>query len=532
MDKLRENLTTIWGGMTPTRRWVVGGMLLVCLLGFAWVINSQTRTNWVPLGRGLSSDDLNGAVTALEARNIPVRMGEGDIVEVPQEKLHEARLVIAQSAGDGGTVGMELFNKPEMGRSKFENEVNYHRALEGELARTIRSLETIKAARVHLSIPKKRLFKKHQKTPSASVKLTLQGGVSLSKMQIAGISNLIVGAVEGMGHNKVSIIDQHGNVLARPQDSGGVVAEGFMDMQSTHERKLEAKVMEVLEPVVGEGKVRVQVTATMDFSTLDITEKSIDPDKQVVTSETRNEESSTSTDPVAGGVAGAAANVPGGVGVNKGDKSTSRTAKRESIQYQTESSVQHTTKPAGSIDRLTVAVVVDGKMAAGDDGAEAWTTLTAEELADLEMLAANAVGLVAKRGDTITVKSKQFQAVDMGEMPEEPAVLAPWMRDGMRWTVLLLLGLMLIFGVARPLLKAAQPQKMLTTGEPTLALAGAGGEVFGEAGDVVAGVLPPHEDELVTVPVGERLRLKAIDSAGTEPDRAVEIIRTWLLMED
>ncbi|MFT7622222.1 MAG: flagellar M-ring protein FliF, partial [Myxococcota bacterium] len=450
MDKLKEQVLAVWGDMSSNRRWTTVGLLAAVVVGFGLLIASTTQVNWEPLGRGLTQEDLQTAVAALEEKKIPVRMGENDVIEVPAEHLHAARLAVSTKGGSGGVgVGMELFNESNFGQSSFQEKVNYHRALEGELARTIRSLAVIETARVHLVIPKKSLFKKNQKQPSASVKVQVRPGVDLSDGQIRGIRNMVAGAIEGLPAGRVTIIDHRGDMLAGPEN-GRSMSQDFMDMQQAKESALEAAVVEVLRPVVAGGKVRVQVTADMDFSRRDITEKQLDPDRQVSTSESRSEEASKSQEQKPGGVAGVAGNLPGDADQKAGTMQN-KSAKTESIQYDTPSTLTHTQRPAGELKRLTVAVVVGGHM----DGDE-WKGLTEEETKQLEALAANAVGFDKNRGDTITVLSRKWTEEEVGTAAVAAEPLAPWIRELVKWGFMTLLSTVFAFGVVRPFVKLAK----------------------------------------------------------------------------
>lgn len=530
--QLLAQLKTIWNDMSPARRGTTAALLGVVLIGFVWIIASQASTTWVDLGRTLSPDDLPAFVEALEAKQIPVRMKDGGVVQVPEDRLDEARLIVSTTMATSGVSGMEMFDNVSFGQSAFQEQVNYHRALEGEMSRSITGFDAVSGARVHLSIPKRRLFKRDQKAPTASVQLTLRPGVELEKSQIAAIRHLVASSIEGLKANAVTVVDQRGAMLARPADDA-MTGESAFDLQYQYERKLEERVVALLEPLVGVGKVRTQVTALMDFTQVDLTEKQLDPDKQVVTGENRKEESSTTMDPAAGGVAGAAANIPGGPGARQTEQGTQRTARTESITYETESRLRRTQTREGRLDRLSVAVIVDGEKVEGEEG-DVWAALDAERLAQLEDIVAKAVGLNTARGDSLSVQSIQFQDVAAIEAMAEPEAVAPWMRELVKWGALLLLLLVLVFGVVRPLVRMARPEAGVG-GLPTLALADGGtyDAVQGIAEGVSAGALPAHgDDDDGLVPIGERLRLRAVESTQGDPERAAQIIRAWLLMEE
>ena len=524
MNQLLEQLKKIWADMSPGRRMVTASILATVVVGFAVVIASQTTERWKDLGRG-DAEDMSHAVAALKEKQIPVRMSDAGVLQVPEERFHEAKVSVAMLAADG-SVGMELFNETTFGQSAFQEKVNYHRALEGELARTIRSLNGVKSARVHLNIPKKRIFRNEQKKPSASVKLHLNSG-ELDKRQIAGIRYTVSSAIEGLASGAVTIIDQRGNMLARPQGSDMMVGENFMDLQMQTERQIEQRILDLLEPLLGVGKVSAKVTAEMDFRRVVVTEKDIDPDKQVVIGETRSEETSNSTETPPGGVAGAAGNAPGQAGANKNTNNTARTAKKESIQYETETKVRKITMPQGRLKSLNVGVVVDGIMEDNAAGVPTWVPLSEDKIQGYRKLVASALGIDPTRGDQFTLVSSEFKAIEDLDPVLQPTVLSPMVKQGILWGGLLLLMLLLVFGVVRPMIKLAQP----TPGQ----LALAGGSVMGPNGELInpaVAALPAAKEPEGLVQLGERLRLKAIQSTRTEPERAVEILRHWLTSEE
>lgn len=525
MKKTLDQLKTVWAEMSPTRRWLTGGLLASVLVGFAVIIALQTRTDWADLGRGYTPEDQKAAVAALEAKKIPVRLRDGGIIQVPTERLDAARVEIAQTAATGGSVGMELFNESNFGQSRFQEAVNYHRALQGELERTIRSIDGIDAARVHLVIPKKSLFKRQQKKPTASIKLKLKKTFELSKRQIGGIKHLVASAIEGLKPTAVTIIDQLGNVLARPSQGGLAAGETYYELQANYERKMEQRVVELLEPLLGEGKVQAQVSAVMNFSHVEMTEKQIDADKQVVLTEKRTEETSKTADAKPAGVPGVAANLPGGTRGAKTEGQNSRTARKEDTRYDAPTTVTKTSTPVGRLTRLSVAVAVDGQMKENEAGETVWQPLDVALVKQLEELVSKAVGIDESRGDQLAVVNTQFQTREAIPDGEEAAGLAPWLHDVIQWGALVLLLLVLVFGVVRPMIKMSSEEPDLDT---QLALAGAGA-YDGAAESVVAGALPEPEPEL---PHGERLRLQAINSTRQDPERAVQIIRAWLMAEE
>jgi flagellar M-ring protein FliF len=538
MNELWEQLKGIWGNMTPTRRWTVGGILAIVVAGFVWVIASQAGTSWRTVAKAVNADDLKDGVTALEAKSIPVRLQENNILQVPEEHYDAARLELATHSGTAGGIGMELFNESTFGQSAFQEAINYHRALEGELARTIRSINGVESARVHLVIPKKRLFKKDQKAPTASVKLSLGKRIVLSKKQLKGIRHLVASAIEGLQNTMVTVVDQMGNMLASPRtNDGSEDAEAefarqnhFYKLQARYEAKMEGKLLELLEPLAGEGKVRAQVTMEMDFSEVSITENDLNPDKQVSVTEERSSESSQVDDPAKAGVPGVASNIPGRVTAAQGNAANARQSQKESVKYNTANSVTRTQLPVGRLKRVSVAVAIGGTSATDDDGNTTWEPRTADEMKQFNDLVAKAVGYDKQRGDQVTVITSQFEMPKVQEAVI-PVGSSPWIREAIKWGSILLLMLLFAFGVVRPLSKAVIP--------PAAALVPAMGpplvdeSLEGMAGSVAAGALPESTEFVEEgAPSGERLRLRAVESTQQNPEKAAQIIRAWLLVEE
>ena len=543
MATVFEQITGIWADMSAGRRRFLGISLIVVVAGLAWLITTQSTTQWAPLGRGLTPEDIQGAKTALDAKNIPVRLTEGGMLEVPKESLDEARIEIATTNAASGSVGMELFNESTFGQSAFQETVNYHRALQGELARTIQSITGVKVARVHLVIPKKRLFKKDQKQPTASVKLALTGTYELTKQQVAGIRFLVANAIEGMKPTAITIIDNSGNTLARPDDGMMAGGESHHELQLTYETKLEQRIVELLTPLVGAGKVQAQVSATLDFSQVELTEKTLDPENQVVTKENRHVETASSKTKEPRGVPGVASNVPGrpDASGSTSEPSSTKSMRKEALTYDTNSSLKTTRLPMGRLQRLSVAVAVDGRTETAEDGTESWAGRGADEMTQFEDLVSKAVGINLDRGDQLAVVNTQFNTITDTLGDVAPAEKPFWMTM-IPSAILLVICILLFFGVLRPFLRQyAERSKgqMISSQAPDLLTGGGSAEGLapGEAGHrgvLADGRTTPNslDPPAIQLSSGERLRQVAIQQAERDVPRAAQIIRTWLLVEE
>jgi flagellar M-ring protein FliF len=530
MANFIDQIKSIWSEMPRPRRYVMIGALSLVVVGLFWLITTQASTNWKQLGRGLNPEDLQGAVAALEEKKIPVRMREGGVVEVPEENLDQARLIVATAGATSGGVGMELFNESTFGQSAFQEAVNYHRALEGELARTIRSIDSVQTARVHLVIPKKRLFKKDQKPPTASVKIQIKRGIELDRNQISGIRYLVANAIEGLSYKSVTIIDNRGNTLAGAAEDELGEGQSFYSIQQSYERTLERRIVELLEPVVGEQKVRAQVSAQLDFSKVEYTEKTVDPENQVVMNEKRTVENSSTTGDQPKGAPGVASNIPGRGAAGVGKETTNKSLQKEAVSYETNTSLRKTLLPLGRLVRLSVAVAVDGR---NDPESGKWVEHSEKKMKQITDLVNKAVGIDAKRGDQLAVVNTRFEipTVKGTEAPEP--LLKPWMRELIKWSVVILVCLILVFGLVRPILKQLQRRAELM---PAVAereqLTPEEAEAEALAAEKLAVGALASGAGTESTSLGESLRLQAVESVRTDTVRAAHIVRTWLLAEE
>lgn len=410
--------------MPRGRRLLILGGAVAVLGALVWIVLSQSGgQEWQIVARGMNPEDLDAATKALEAKKIPYKLGGDDSLLVPAEKIHDARLDLAVSAMPSGkAVGFEVFDTSSMGRSTFTEKVNYHRALEGELARTIRHLDGVEQVRVHLVTPERRAFKEMDVAASASVVVSLRKGFELTPRQAQVIRQFVSGAVERLAPNQVVIIDQRGRMLAGPE-AGEPGADGF-EKRLAAEQQLEQRVVRMLEPVVGVGKVVARVALDYDFSQVVETRESFDPEKQVVRSEREQTERSDADTSVPSGPPGTASNLPNRTpGPTGGANGTSGKEKSDTIRnYEVGRTVVRTEQPLPRVQRMTVAVLVD-QAPDPKGGLRARTPL---ELAQYTALVGRAVGLDKTRGDELEVASAPFTNADgFVEVPTPETVPTP-----------------------------------------------------------------------------------------------------------
>jgi len=405
-----------WAQMAPAQRaWAAFAALLLAGLlgGLTWY---ALRPDWRPLYIDLDPDDARQISQTLAQAQIPFEPSpDGAGILVPAAELDKARLATAAKGGvKSGRLGFEIFDKPNWVGSEFDEQVNYQRALEGELEHTVGTLSDIESARVHLVLPHDSLFRDQERPAKASVVLKLRHR-TLADGEPEAIRNLVASAVDGLAPDHVVLVDAAGNVPLGPKTPDA--------LRLNAEQALEDKLVATLEPVTGAGNVRASVTLDYDVTATEVTQETYDPDKTVTLSMQRSEQN-TGAQPVAAGVPGTASNAPNtqALPVYPHETSEPQNAKTESATYGNSKTVRHTAENPGRVRRLTAAIVVNDRLLqpAGKDRAAMWQPRSADELRNLTTLAQDAVGFDASRGDLLTVQDLAFD----GNRPE-PAAAVP-----------------------------------------------------------------------------------------------------------
>lgn len=531
-DGLRGQVQGVWQRMSSIQRVVTVGIIVAVVAAFAWVMLGGNSAKMVPLARGLSAEDEAVAVAALEEAKIPYQLDSGGTILVPEAQVHDARLEIAVSTSPGGkVVGFELFDESELGRSAFSEKVNYHRAMEGELARTIRHLKPVEKARVHLVIPERRLFEQDQAEPSASVVLELAAGASLSPRQVLAVRHLVASAVERLVPDRVAIVDQSGTMLARPDGEEGGGTEGLFEKQVGFERGLERRVVELLEPMVGIGNVRAQVSARLDFSKVVETSEKFDPEVSVVRSERTREETSKSANLQATGQPGTSSNLPGGAGTTGGRQQGNESERSDKVvNYEIDRQTQRRETPNARVERLSVAVVINGAeekdAVTGDLN---YVPRTQDDMNRYQSIVQSAVGFDTTRGDQVSVTNVRFVRLEEEELegsPEGEGVLAtPWVK----WVAIgagVLALLLVVFLVLRARRKAAAEARVAAAARAAQLAAR-----VAEEEDAVAHLLEPAGGEPTISDKVQLLRQRAIEQARVDIRRTASVMRGWLGQE-
>jgi flagellar M-ring protein FliF len=405
-----SKFTGFWSDRTAAQRILIGGLAVSVVISFALMIFWMNKPDYKVLMTNLYPEDASRVVGMLQAAKEPYVLDDnGKTILVPADRVYELRLKVAGEGNlHGQGIGFEIFDEVQIGQTDFVQHINYQRALQGELSRTITEFPQIEKSRVHLVIPQKSLFIEDQIPPSASIILQLKDNGKLAPNEVQGIVNLVSMAVEGLDPKHITVTDMKGRPLYTPEDdaAGLALSNTQLEYKAGIENTTQRRIMELLGPVVGPEKVIARVNADLDFSQKTIRKESYDPDGAVVRSETRSEESTAGAASLAGGEPDANFRGDGFSGTRTTQDSTreSRTTNFE-INKQEENIIA----PVGELKRLSVAVIVDGTWQTNPDtGENIYVPRSAEELDRIRNLIAGAVGFDSVRGDAIEVSNISF----------------------------------------------------------------------------------------------------------------------------
>ena len=445
-------------------RLVASALILIAVIAFiAFMVHNLMRTPMAVLYSQVTADDAGAIIKDLEARQIPYQWRE-DIgaIMAPRDQVARLRLdLAARGIPASSGVGYEIFDRSDgWSATSFVQNVNQLRALEGEIARSIRSLSPVVAARVHLAIPERKLFRRDQDAPHASIVVKLKG--DLDAGQIRAIRHLAASAVEGLKPDRVSLVDERGRLLAASGDPNEQAVLAADERQAGYEKRLQTRIEDIVASIVGQGRARVQVHVELDHNRVQQTQESFDPESRVVRStQTRNE--TRSNEDGNGAVLGAAAQIPNGAqpaGQGNGGNREQSNKVEETTNYEISKTIRVETIESGRVKRLSVAVLVDGSYKKGANGEVTYEPRRQEELDRIAALVRSGVGYDAQRGDQIEVANLRFadepliQEVSASDLVQVPSRLEDWLRLA-QIIVLTIVLLVLIITVVRPTLKAA-----------------------------------------------------------------------------
>jgi flagellar M-ring protein FliF len=415
---------------------VVGGLMALS----RW---NQER-DFKPLYSNLAPEDAGALVTKLKEGGIDYRLGnEGTTILVTSVRVAEARLSMAsQGLPKSGRIGFELFDKANLGSSEFAEQVNYHRAIEGELERSVMSIREVEQARVHITFAKESLYTESRQPAKASVLVKLRGTERLSPQNVAAICQLTASAVPELSPDQVSLVDTSGNLLNRAKhgssDDGSAASEAALDYRKSVEKDLQTKIAVTLEPILGADHFRAGVSADVDLTSGEQSEEIYDPQKSVMTSSQTSEDGPAL--PSAAGVPGTASNLPHPTATPAGASSSANNyaRKTESVTYQTSRVVKHTKLPQGTIRKLSISVLVDHSLR-WEGAKKVIDPPSPEKLKTIHDVVAAAIGFDMDRGDQLVVEAAPFEATLSAEPTILPAAttapqtapfpLPPWLQN-------------------------------------------------------------------------------------------------------
>ncbi|AUM11628.1 flagellar basal-body MS-ring/collar protein FliF [Ketobacter alkanivorans] len=540
------------GGLTVIKQiGLMVGLALSISLGM-WVVLMSQEPDFRPLYTDISHLEAGQVADLLQRENIRYKVDTSSgMILVESEKIHQARMKLAaEGFPSGNTMGYELLDKEQgFGTSQFMEKTRYYRSIEGELARTISSMNRVRGARVHLAIPKRSVFVNDNRKPSASVFVELYPNQSMERMQVASIVHLVASSIPELEDKHVTVVDQRGQLLSETDaDEDIAMAAKQLDYAKILEQKYIDRITNMLDPLVGREGFKVQVSADLDFSQTEQTSEYFSPDLPAVRSEQTLSEVVGAGGETAG-VPGALSNQPpgavtvpeqaGGAAGEAAGATSGNVRKQATRNFELDRTISHTKHQVGVVKRLTVAVVLDDILAPPAEGAASKepqrVSLTDAELERIRILVRDAIGFNAARGDSVTVVNQPFRKYApeiIEDIPPPPIWEQPWFWDLAKRGSGFLLVIFLIFGVLRPILK-----KLADSGrDDTMAalesqlgeglLAGAGG-VGGEAPDVT---LTGTSNPLLPGPdASYDQHLDAVKSmVADDPRRVAQVVKTWI----
>ena len=537
------------GGFTAAlQRFGIGRLAMVLGVGAgvaAVLVALMLRVGETPdalLYSGLDLKEAGEITASLDQAGIKYKaQGDGSTIMVSRDAVGEARLLLAgKGLVTSGSVGYELFdNQSVLGQTEFQQNLNEKRALEGELARNILSFRGISSAKVMIALPRREMFATDSADPTAAVTVGV-GGRALTGDQVQAIRNVVASSVPGLKPERVTVTDTSNRTLAAGSSETGFSAASASDAKSAAETQLQTRILDIVEGVVGPGAARVQVTADIDSSRSTTQEQKFDPDGQVVRSTSANGAEKTDTTGQPSGDTTATNNIPGGAGpVNTPAGSTDK-SNTETTNYEISNTTTTTIKEPGQVQKVAVAVVVDGvwKPAADGKGEPTFTPRSAEDITKIEGLVKAAVGFNAERGDQVAVTPMRFSRdTSAGGGTEAKASMLDFNKNdlmrGVELLVLLVTGLLLIFFVLRPLLKSATgpggvPAMIGGNGLPVTSLQTtiAGGQAQ------LAGPEMDMDQRLDIARIEGQVKASSVkkvaDFVEQHPEESTSILRAWL----
>lgn len=406
----------------PTKRLSVVAVSVIALAAIATMVFMVSGRDYAALFTGIPDDQVAMIISKLNDKNIPYQLKDGGkTIAVPKDLLHSTQMTLMAEIGSPkmGNLGLEIFDKQEFGINSYAQKINFQRALQGELMRAINTLTAVKQSKVILALPNKKTFLEEGGKPSASVVVELHHGKELTPEQTRGIRFLVANSVEGMDPENVTVLDERGKVLTRENNGLTSGSDEILDLKRKIESQIEERIENILGKVVGQARVVAKVDATLQHRTISSIEESVDPEKTAIRSQQSEEESLDGSRVNPSGVPGSRANLPGAEGGEQVGFKQDVKKEIKTTNFDVPKTVKNIKESAGNIERLSVAVVVDGVLQTTEkeDGTteSKWTARTPEELAKYETLIKSTIGFSPTRGDTVKIENIQFQPEDFSE---------------------------------------------------------------------------------------------------------------------
>ena len=532
------------------------GLVIVLTWTMVYFVN---KVSYQVLYSDVDPAEAQSIVTKLQGMQVPYELSEdGRTIRVSSEKLSEVRIQLAsEGLPESGRIGFEIFDRTNFGVTNFQEQVNYQRALEGELVRSILTLKEVAAARVHLVMAKESLYESADDQTKASVILKLKSGKSLPASGVQGIVNLVASAVKGLSPDKVAVIDSQGKMLSRSEAENSLTGQQ-LGMRQSVETEMAAKIVQILEPAVGAGKVKPQVSVSMNFQQVEETQENYDPQKAVIVSSQRQSDTTTGATPV-GGVVGVrpppppAVPVPGAT-VVAADPAKPPTSGKSSevVNYEISKSIRHIVNPVGKIERVSVAVVLDNQTdtTTGADGKVSVksTPRTPEEMKKYHDLVAAAIAFDMERGDQLIVENISFDIENSPESIVEPTFLekqSPTILTGLRYIIIPIAFVVIYFLFIRPLQKSVMAGWVPVTaeGQTTRGLLRGGvqtpltvkqleARLASSSTSADMNDMGSAADFDLAAPQGptkiDIIRKRVIEQAKQDPETVARLVRVWL----
>lgn len=426
MDKILGGLILqfreFFKNLGPTKRMSVLSVSVIAVAALATMVFMVSGRDYAALFTNIPNEQVATIVSKLNEKNIPYQLKDGGkTVTVPKDLLHSTQMTLMSEIGSPklGNLGLEMFDKQDFGINSYAQKINFQRALQGELMRAINTLTAVKQSKVILALPNKKTFLEEGGKPSASVIVELHQGKELSAEQTRGIRFLVANAVEGMDSDRVAVMDERGKVLTRENNGVTSGTDEILDLKRKIENEMENRIETILGKVVGQARVVAKVDATLQHRTISSVEESVDPEKTAIRSQQSEEESLDGARINPAGVPGSRSNLPGAENAEQVGFKQDVKKEIKTTSFDVPKTVRNIKESAGNLEKLSVAVVVDGVLltTTKEDGTvdSKWTPRSAEELAKYESIIKSSIGFNPSRGDTVKIENIQFQPEDFSE---------------------------------------------------------------------------------------------------------------------